>query len=86
MFQYSFDDDTTKKINDSTTKSKGILEQFSDVDNKYNTLTKVTTEPKFEKLEYSEPSEDEVNAKAEGKLLDYKNSSISWFLMLIMLF
>ena len=77
MYQYSFDDDTTKKIEDSTKRSKDIFEKFSDVDSKYNTLTKSDVNLNLEKMSYDEPTQDEKTTKEKNKLEDYKTSNIN---------
>lgn len=77
MYQYTFDEDTTKEIEEKNKKSKTIMQQFEDVDNKYNTLTSSDGNLNLERLEYSKPSDDEIKNKAESSLFDYKNSKIS---------
>ncbi len=77
MYQYTFDEDTTKEIEEKNKKSKTIMQQFEDVDNKYNTLTSSDSNLDLERLEHSKPSDDEIKNKAESSLFDYKNSKIS---------
>ena len=77
MYQYIFDEDTTKKLNEKTNKSKTIFEQFSDVDNKYSTLNSTTGELNLEKMEFEKPTEEEVKQKAENSLSNYKNESLN---------
>ena len=75
MYQYTFDEDTTNKIKEQTGKSKSILEQFSEVDNKYSSLNNLgKSELNLEKLNYSKPSEEQIKSKAENSLSNYKNS------------
>ena len=77
MYQYTFDEDTTKEIEEKNKKSKTIMQQFEDVDNKYNTLTSSDSNLDLERLEYSKPSDSDIKNKAESSLMDYKNSKIS---------
>ena len=77
MYQYFFDKDTTQKIEDSTNSSKNLFEKFGDVDNKYNTLTKSDVNLNLQKMEYSEPSQEDITNRAKNKLEDYKNSTIN---------
>lgn len=77
MYQYSFDDNTTKKIKDRTKTSGDIFEEFGKVDSKYNNLTKSDAKLNLERLDYNFPSEDEIKQKAENKLYEYKNNGIN---------
>lgn len=77
MYQYIFDEDTTKKIKDKTEKSNNIFEQFSEVDNKYSTLTNANNSLELEQMEFTKPTVDEVKTKAENSLQDYKMSNIN---------
>ena len=77
MYQYIFDETTTNKANESTKKSKDIFEQFYEVDNKYNTLTNKTGELVLEKIDYTKPTQEEIEKNAKNSLENYKNASIS---------
>jgi len=77
MYQYSFDENTTKEIEESTKNSKNLLEKFSDIDKKYDTLTNSNSELNLTKMEYSVPSVFEVETKAKNKLEDYRNSNVN---------
>lgn len=77
MYRYSFDDNTTKKIEESNQNSKNLLERFNDVDNKYNTLSKSNANLNLEKLEYNTPTENEIRSRAKNSLEDYKTKSLS---------
>lgn len=76
MFQYSFDNDTTKKVQDSTSKTKSVLEQFDQVDKKYTTGNKTNSNISLQKIEYSAPTEQEILQKAQNSLSDYKTKGI----------
>lgn len=78
MYQFTFDEDTTKKVESQTTKTKSILEQFSEVDNKYSSLSSLgQSDLNLQELTYQKPTDEEVKTKAENSLSEYKNSSIS---------
>lgn len=77
MYQYTFDEDTTKKIKDLAENSGNIFEQFGKVDNKYNTLTSSDTSLELTEMEYNKPSSEEVKTKAENSLNEYKSSNIN---------
>ena len=77
MYQYIFDETTTNKANESTKKSKDIFEQFYEVDNKYNTITNQTGDLNLEKINYTKPTNEEIEKNAKNSLESYKNSSIS---------
>ena len=77
MYRYSFDDNTTKKIEESNQNSKNLLERFNDVDNKYNTLSKSNANLNLEKLEYNTPTENEIRSRAKNSLEDDKTKSLS---------
>ena len=77
MYQFTFDEDTTNKIKDKTNKSKTIFEQFSDVDNKYNTLNSTDNSLTLEKIDYVKPSDEEIKNKAENSLSNYKNTNLA---------
>lgn len=77
MYQYTFDDTTTNKVNQSTKKSKTVLEQFADVDNKYNSFTTNSVGLELEKMEYSKPTKEEIESEAKNSLQDYKNKTIN---------
>ena len=53
MYQYTFDEDTTKQILEKTQKDKTVLEKFNEIDNKYNTLASSTAKLQLEKMEYT---------------------------------
>ncbi len=76
MYQYLFDDDVTDKVKSSTNKSKSVLEQFDDVDKKYALGNKVDTKLTLKRMDYSEPTQEEVLKKAKNSLSDYKNKGI----------
>lgn len=75
MFQYSFDNDTTKKVQDSTSKTKSVLEQFDQVDKKYTNGSRVNSNLSLQKIEYNAPSQQEVLQKAQNSLSDYKTKN-----------
>lgn len=77
MYQYIFDDETTKKINDSTTKAKSVFEQFNDIDNRYSNLANTDNKLELEKVEYTKPTQSQVQKRAQESLESYKNSSIN---------
>lgn len=77
MYQYTFDEDTTTKIKNSQAKTKTVFDQFSEVDNKYNTLADSNQTLDLEKIDYIKPTENEVKLKAENNLYDYKNANIN---------
>lgn len=74
MYQYLFDEDTTNKIKESTSKTKSVLDKFNDIDKKYSTGNKVDSKISLEKISYNVPTQDEVLKKAENSLYDYKTS------------
>lgn len=78
MYQFTFDEDTTKKVENQTKKSKSILEQFSEVDNKYSSLSSLgESDLNLQELTFKKPTEAEVKTKAENSLSEYKNSNIA---------
>ena len=77
MYQYIFDEDTTNKIINSTNKTNSVLEKFSEVDNKYSTLTSSSQNLDLQKMEYRKPTNEEVENKAKNSLEEYKQSNIS---------
>ena len=78
MYQYTFDNNTTNSVADSTKKSKTIFEEFGEVDNKYNSLTNSSQNLNLEKMEYVRPTSKDVQEKAENSLEAYKNTSINY--------
>lgn len=76
MYQYIIDDNTTNKAKDTTSKTKSILDKFSDVDKKYTVGNKIDSKLSLQKIDYKAPSQDEVLTKAQNSLNDYKNNSI----------
>ena len=76
MYQYLFDDDTTKKINDSTSKTQSVLEQFADIDKKYIFGKQSDAQISLDRLEFEAPTEQEVVEKATNSLNDYKQKSL----------
>lgn len=74
MYQYLFDEDTTNKIKESTSKTKSVLDKFNDIDKKYSTGNKVDSKISLEKISYKAPTQDEVLKKAENSLSDYKTT------------
>ena len=76
MYQYTFDEDTTKKIKKETETAKDIFRQFEDVDNKYNTLTDSNTNLSLEKIDYTAPTKQQVEETAKNSLESYKNTSL----------
>ena len=79
MYQYIFDETTTKDIKNNTANSKNILEQFADVDNKYTFGNPVDIGLNLQKDNYVAPSQEEVKNKAKNSLESYKNERyIKW--------
>ena len=76
MYQYIFDETTTKDIKNNTANSKNILEQFADVDNKYTFGNPVDIGLNLQKDNYVAPSQEEVKNKAKNSLESYKNEKI----------
>lgn len=76
MYQYIIDDNTTKKVKDTTLKTKSVLDKFNDVDKKYTVGNKIDSKLSLQKIDYKEPSQDEVLSKAQNSLNDYKSNSI----------
>lgn len=76
MYQYIIDDNTTKKVKDTTSKTKSVLDKFNDVDKKYTVGNKIDSKLSLQKIDYKAPSQDEVLSKAQNSLNDYKSSSI----------
>lgn len=74
MYQYLFDEDTTNKIKESTSKTKSVLDKFNDIDKKYSTGNKVDSKISLEKISYNAPTQEEVLKKAENSLYDYKTT------------
>ena len=77
MYQYTFDDTTTEKLNQTTQNSKTILEQFADVDNKYNSFTTTAQNLDLEKMEYTKPTKEQVESDAKLSLENYKNQTLN---------
>ena len=76
MYQYLFDDNTTQKLQDSTTKTKNMLEKFSDVDKKYTFGNKTDSKLTLKKIDYIAPDQNQVLSEAENSLNGFKNNSI----------
>lgn len=76
MYQYIIDDNTTKKVKDTTLKTKSVLDKFNDVDKKYTVGNKIDSKLSLQKIDYKAPSQDEVLSKAQNSLNDYKSNSI----------
>lgn len=76
MYQYIIDDNTTKKVKDTTLKTKSVLDKFNDVDKKYTVGNKIDSKLSLQKIGYKAPSQDEVLSKAQNSLNDYKSNSI----------
>lgn len=76
MYQYIIDDNTTKKVKDTTLKTKSVLDKFNDVDKKYTIGNKIDSKLSLQKIDYKAPSQDEVLSKAQNSLNDYKSNSI----------
>ncbi len=76
MYQYIIDDNTTKKVKDTTLKTKSVLDKFNDVDKKYTVGNKIDSKLSLQKIDYKAPSQDEVLSKARNSLNDYKSNSI----------
>ena len=77
MYQYTFDDTTTEKLNQQTKNSKTILEQFADVDNKYNSFTTTNQNLDLEKMDYAKPTKEQVEKDAKLSLENYKNTTLN---------
>ena len=76
MYQYLFDDDTTKIINDSKNKTKSVLEKLADIDKKYTFGNQSDAQISLERLEYEAPTKQQVAEKATNSLSDYKQKSL----------
>lgn len=77
MYQFIFDDKTKDKINEISSNSKSIFKQFEDVDKRYSNLTDIQGDLNLTKMEYTKPTEEEVNESAKNSLQEFKNSSIN---------
>lgn len=77
MYQYTFDEETIKKINQSTNKNNEILKQFDEINKKYDNFSNKNTSISLERMNYEKPSEHDVNTKAENNLIDYKSNNIN---------
>lgn len=77
MYQFTFDQDTTNKLTENTKKSKTVLEQFDEIDNRFNTMSSDTQKLNLTKMEYTRPSDEEVKKQAENSLYDYKTSNVN---------
>lgn len=76
MYQYIIDDKTTKKVKDSTIKTKSVLDKFSDIDKKYTVGNQIDSDISLQKIDYKTPTQEEVAKKAENSLFDYKTSGV----------
>lgn len=76
MYQYIIDDKTTKKVKDSTIKTKSVLDKFSDIDKKYTVGNQIDSDITLQKIDYKAPTQEEVAKKAENSLYDYKTSGV----------
>ena len=76
MYQYIIDDNTTKKVKDSTTKTKSVLDKFSDIDKKYTVGNQIDSDISLRKIDYKTPTQEEVAKQAENSLFDYKTSGV----------
>lgn len=74
MYKFIVDDETTQKVKQATSNSKSILEKFEEIDEKYT--PKTNQDVNLEKMEYTKPTQEEVNQKATDSLIGYKNSNI----------
>ncbi len=76
MYQFTFDQDTTNKLTENTKKSKTVLEQFDEIDNRFNTMSSDTQKLNLTKMQYTKPSDEEVKKRAENSLYEYKTSNV----------
>lgn len=77
MYQFSFDENTTKRLQDTTKVGGEIFEKFNQIDKKYNSLNGSETNLNLKEISFEKPTEEDVKQKAENNLFDYKNTNIN---------
>ena len=77
MYQFSFDENTTKRLQDTTQTSGEVFEKFNQIDDKYNSLNNSKTNLDLKEISFEKPTENEIKEKAENNLYDYKDANVN---------
>ncbi len=73
MYTYTIPEEQTEKLTEKTKKYSDLLNQFKEVDKKYQPAT---DEIKLQKKSFEMPTEQEIKKQADSSLEEYKKSEL----------